>query len=274
MTEYPAFIMHPKIKKLSQLVEMVKRNCGIRMVILCLTILGSGLFTAGVAASDGGISVSLTRMILVGGQKSEKVTLINRSDRVYLINSRVLQSPYGAGEPNNPAPFMVTPPLFRLESDSRNSVMVVRNDTSTLPTDRESVFYLSFLAVPSVSKPEDNDGADGVIQPRVSVGIRSVIKLFYRPSSLGMSVHSASEKLLFAQRGNVLHAENPTPYYLTLAQLQVNGQAVDIREQGAMIAPFSSRDYQVTGAIHDVDWSVINDYGGVSRTYQTVLQEK
>ncbi|MTC48282.1 fimbria/pilus periplasmic chaperone [Providencia alcalifaciens] len=224
-------------------------------------------------AADGGISLDQTRVIFGAEQRNKKVTLINQSDQVYLMNSRVLRSPDDGTAVPETLPFIVAPPLFRLESDSRHTVTVVRNDTSELPADRESVFYLSFLAIPSISKPTDNF-ADGGMQPQVSVGMRSVIKLFYRPEGLTLPVRDAAEKLVFTPQGQFLHVVNPTPYYLTLAQLQVNGRVVNTQEQGAMIAPFSDRNYHITGAAREVNWSVINDYGGHSRTYQIILQEK
>lgn len=235
---------------------------------------GCALMLAGacVQAAGGGISTGQTRVIFGSGQKSEKVTLTNQGDRVYLINSRVQRSPDGGAELSGAVPFMVTPPLFRLESDSRNTVMVVRNDTSGLPADRESVFYLSFLAIPAVSRPDEDGSAGEQLQPRVSVGIRMVIKLFYRPAGLAVPVQDAPEKLVFTLRGNLLRAENMTPYYQTLAQLRMNGQTVDVREQGAMIAPYTGTDYRITGPAGEVSWSVINDYGGVSPLYRAVLK--
>lgn len=251
---------------------MMRREYRFRGVLLALAGCFLMLAGTGVQAARGGISTGQTRVIFGGGQKSEKVTLTNQSDRVYLINSRVLRTPDSGAELSETLPFMVTPPLFRLESNSKGTVMVVRNDTSGLPADRESVFYLSFLAIPSVNRPDESDNAGEQLQPRVSVGIRTVIKLFYRPVGLAVPVQDAPEKLMFALQGNILHVENPTPYYQTLAQLRVNGQTVDVREQGTMIAPYSGADYHITGQVSEVSWSVINDYGGVSPLYRAALK--
>lgn len=242
-----------------------------RLVLWCLTSLITAVFTAGAAASDGGISLGQTRVIFEGDRKSEKVIVTNQSERVYLINSRVLSTPEQKADGQESLPFMMTPPLFRLDSGGRNAVLVMRNDTSVLPSDRESVFYLSFLAIPAVSKPADSN-ADEVLQPRVSVGIRSVIKLFYRPSGLGMSAAEAAEKLSFTVKDGVLHAENPTPYYLTLAGLRVDGRRVDVREQDPMLPPYESRVYPIRSGAGEVSWSVIDDYGGVSRTYRQAVR--
>lgn len=258
---------------MSQQTEMEQFKRGIRMIFWCLIALSGGGGT-GALASDGGLSISHTRVIFEGDRKSEKVTVTNHSGRVYLINSRVISSPEATSGGSDFLAFMITPPIFRLESGSRNAVLVVRNNTSALPTDRESVFYLSFLAIPAVTKPRDNS-ADDVIQPLVSVGIRSVIKLFYRPSGLGMTAVAAPAKLRFTLRDGGLHAENPTPYYLTLARLQVDGRVIDVHAQGSMIPPYAGCDYRIKGNAGEVNWSVIDDYGGVSRTYrQAVLRGK
>lgn len=243
-----------------------------RACFVCLTALAGLLPAAGVSAADGGISLGQTRVIFDSSRKSEKVTVNNQSDRVYLINSRVLRTPGGSAGNTDVVPFMVTPPLFRLESHSRNTVLVVRNDTSALPADRESVFYLSFLAIPAVTRPSDSAVTDGAMQPRLSVGIRSVIKLFYRPQGLSMTPAAAPEKLTFSLSGNTLHAENPTPYYLTLARLQADGRSVDVREQDPMIPPYAGRDYRIAGGAGEVSWSVIDDYGGVSGTYRQAVR--
>ncbi len=257
---------------MNQQTETILHNRHIRMILWCLTTLAAIVFTAGVMASEGGVSIGQTRVLFEGSRKSEKVTVTNHSGRVYLINSRVLSMPDRMDSETDSLPFMVTPPLFRLESGSRNTLLVVRNDTSALPSDRESVFYLSVLAIPAVSKPSDNDGADYMMQPRMSVGIRSVIKLFYRPSELPITAAEAQEKLHFTVKDGMLHVENTTPYYLTLAELLTDGTPVDVREQNPMIPPYTGRDYRMKGRVSEVSWSVIDDYGGISRIYRSEVQ--
>lgn len=251
--------------------EITLYNKAIQTIFFFLTLFTAVLFTKSVVASDGGISLSDTRVIFDNTSKSQKITVNNQSDRVYLINSKLLRTPEGEPVNTDSAPFIVTPPLFRLESDSNNTVLVVPNDLSSLPSDRESVFYLSFLAIPAVSKLPDNNAGDELLQPRLSIGIRSVIKLFYRPSALVMTASDAPEKLHFSMKNGMLHVDNPTPYYLTLARLQTDSSVTDVREQGAMIAPYSSRDYRISGNVRKVSWAVINDHGTVSSTYHSVL---
>jgi len=222
--------------------------------------------------AEGGLSLSQTRVVFEGKAKSAKVTISNQSDRVYLINSRVLPTPDATGQAGEVMPFMVTPPLFRLEKESRNTVLIAKNDTSKLPTDRESVFYLSFLAIPAGSNPvreATTDTDEGTTTTQVSLGIRTVIKLFYRPNGLAMPAAAAPGKLTFTQHGTQLVVKNPTPYYVTLAQLTLDGRGINVREQGAMIAPFAEETYAVKGPIASrIEWSVITEFGGISELFR------
>ena len=220
--------------------------------------------------ADGGLSISQTRVIFEGNAKNAKVTMNNQSDRVYLINSKVLPTSDTSRPVTEKMPFMITPPLFRLEKDGQNTLLISRRDTSALPVDRESVFYLSFLAIPAVKKNTGADLENGETMTQVSLGIRTVIKLFYRPSDLSISAYAAPEKLNFKQQGDRLIVSNPTPYYQTFAQLKVNSHNIDVRKSGAMIAPYSSQNYSVSEPIKDIHWSVINDQGGISDTFQWI----
>ncbi|QZY66574.1 molecular chaperone (plasmid) [Providencia rettgeri] len=242
------------------------------VVITC--VLSAFFFAATLGYAEGGLSLSQTRVIFEAKAKSAKVTINNQSDRVYLVSSRVLPTPEANRQIVETMPFLVTPPLFRLEKASRNTVLISKNDTSGLPIDRESVFYLSFLAIPAVKKSEDtlgeSDNDTAMTSTQVSFGIRTVIKLFYRPSGLAMPAAAAPEKLTFTSQGAQLTVNNPTPYYITLAQLTVNGQAVNVRDQGAMVAPFASQNYALKGAspVNTVQWAVINEFGGASDLFR------
>lgn len=220
--------------------------------------------------AQGGLSLGQTRVIFNAKENSTKVSINNLSNQVYLLNSRVLPTPDLNIEVSEKMPFLITPPLFRLEKESRNSMLISKNDTSKLPLDRESVFYLSFLAIPAVKKHDENEFDEGITSTQVSFGIRTIIKLFYRPTGLSMPVKEAPAKLTFDKQGAQLIVNNPTPYYVTLAQLTLNHHEIDVREQGPMIAPFSAQTYSIKemDKASTIEWSVINDFGGMSEVYR------
>lgn len=223
---------------------------------LSLALLPLGFISHSMSA-EGGLKLPQTRVIFNSETKNATASIQNRGDSVYLIQARVLSSL----KPNAPkAPFAVTPPLFRLEAHNQQTVRIVRQGASGLPVDRESVFYLSFLAIPAV--PDEETAAT-----RLSIGVQTVIKLFYRPARLSLSPEQAAGKLVFDKKNNALMAHNPTPYYLTLNTLSVDTKSVVNSDTPMMIAPFSTLTYPYTGSGHTVAWTVINDFGGISEPY-------
>ncbi|MFC0226309.1 fimbrial biogenesis chaperone [Serratia aquatilis] len=239
------------------------RTSSFRMSLLVCSLLGS--ITHTVQADRRGLSLSQTRVVFNADAPSVTVNLRNHSDTPWLTRAQVLATPDGSLA----APFMVTPPLFRLEPNSQSSVRILRRGTEALPIDRESVFYLSFLAIPSSRKLEAE--ASSTVSAQVTVGVDTVIKLFYRPAGLALTPQTAPEKLTVQRQDNGVKVSNPTPYYQTLTSFSLDGKPVAVRETGSMIAPFSSRIYSFNGHPRQATWSVLNDYGGTSPLYQTTV---
>ncbi len=88
-------------------------------------------------------------------------------------------------------------------------------------------FLFEFLAIPSTS--DAAEGTQSGVSARISVGIQSVIKLFYRPSGLSMPASEAAKKLTFSNTEHGLGISNPTPYYVTLSRLNVDGKSMDVK---------------------------------------------
>ena len=163
-----------------------------------------------------------------------------------------------AGEGQNKTPFVVTPPLSRLDPGRENILRIMRLPAS-LPDDRESVFWLNVKEIPEKSSEE------GVLQ----VAVRTRIKLFYSPSSLPGNVAKAKDQLRWAVGANdkgeaLLKIANPTPYHITLTTLSINGgqQVID----ADMASPFGELAYPLKAVNPaqeiEVIFSTINDYGG------------
>lgn len=233
----------------------------ITLCLISLLWLPSGLSLANQMPTQGGIKLPQTRVIFQAKDKNATATIQNKGDNVYLVKATVQSSPDRSA---NTAPFAVTPPLFRLEPHNQQTVKIVRQGSQSLPTDRESVFYLNFLAIPSIADEE----SDATM--RVAIGLQTVIKLFYRPA-LPITQEQAAAQLKFTKSTNQLIVANPTPYYLTLGSLQIAGKEVNVSQSGPMIAPFSQSAYTYEGSGNTASWRVINDYGGVSQTYQAPI---
>ncbi|HBA9587406.1 TPA: fimbria/pilus periplasmic chaperone [Escherichia coli] len=73
--------------------------------------------------------------------------------------------------------FFITPPIIRLNEKENIQLRINKlSDIESLPTDRESVFSINVMGIPT----EDKSNSGG----RIKIAINTKIKLFYRPESI------------------------------------------------------------------------------------------
>ncbi|MBW7981908.1 fimbrial biogenesis chaperone [Enterobacillus tribolii] len=207
------------------------------------------MLVCGVAQASGGVVVGGTRLIYDGGKKESSLS-VNNSDKLpYLIQSWAETQNGGAEK----APFIVTPPLFRLEAGQQNVLRIVRTG-GNLPEDRESLYWLNIKSIPSAPKTED--GAN-----TLQIAVKTRIKLIYRPKGLKGSPGEVTSKLTWSQSGNKLTVTNPTPFYMNFREIKVGGREI---KDATFVAPQGQATFNVpNGASGQVTWKLINDYGGV-----------
>lgn len=206
-----------------------------------------------------GFGINATRLIYTQDAGSIAVTLRNTQPaQPYLVQVNVSRTQSG----RDATPFMVTPPIFRLEPNSVNQVRIAGNG-STLPKDRESVFYFQAMAVPAATAPTANQ-QNANVHAAVQFGVGNIIKLFYRPANLPATSGSAQKNLHFTRISSGLRVNNPSPYFVSLASITFGGQALKLDTSAElMIAPFGSHTYPATAQRGTVAWQTINDQGGV-----------
>jgi fimbrial chaperone protein len=175
-----------------------------------------------------------------------------------------------AGDPQSTpktanAPFVVTPPIFRIEPKAGQTVRIAFTGKD-LPQDRESLFYLNTLQVPSVNASQ----AD---RNQMTVMLHNRLKLFYRPSAIEGSAQNAHEKLSFRIGGKhaVEHiaADNASGFYVSLVAGRLTCGAHEAAFEPEMLAPRSGMEWRVKGncpldgtAIR-VTVRYVDDYGAV-----------
>jgi len=91
----------------------------------------------------GGIIVGRTRVIYDADKREATLSVKNNADN----NPFLIQSWVDAGGEKTRGPFIITPPLFRLNAQQESNLRISYNG-SVLPTDRESVFYINVKAIP------------------------------------------------------------------------------------------------------------------------------
>lgn len=224
-----------------------------------IMLLATLMLTAGFARADGGVSFSRNRMVFPASERSISLTVINHGTSPYLVQAGVS----GDSERKNAAPFIVTPPIFRLEGNTQN-VMRIMHTGGDMPADRESVFWFYANTIPSQPASVEGEKTEGTVGASLSISMRTVLKLFWRPSGLKVPVEKAPSMMQFTRSGDALVVKNPTPYYQSFAHLVFDGKEQDLDRGPSMVAPFSDLQFKGQGNVRNVTWSVMNDYGGSS----------
>lgn len=228
-------------------------------------ILSLSLFLIQPAMASIGIGAS--RIIFAESDSSQSININNRSqNQPYLINVGISES-LSAKSTNSV--FMSTPALFRIEPDSMNKIRILKKSNS-LPKDKESVFYLNIMAIPTGKTGQDSN--DDKVGGTLQVATGNTLKLFYRPDGLPITHKEAMGKLQFSKEGQGVKVSNPTPYFISLNKLLIDGSKVklDVIKGTSMIAPFASNTYPVPAGKGKAEWAAINDYGGVEKFSSTV----
>ncbi|WP_371972975.1 molecular chaperone [Lelliottia nimipressuralis] len=231
--------------------------------LVLLSLVGmSSLHNALANGGQGGISLEGTRLIFDGGKDASSMMVSNSSsDDVWLM--RFWISPYGdksdevVSDKKN-VPFAVTPPLYRL--DPKSAVQLRINKLSeSLPADRESVYYLNSLAIPPKKGEKSYQKA---VQSGLQFAVNTRIKLFYRPAAINdaAAIKAAPEKLTVTSTGKSIVVKNPTPWFVTMSQLSLDGRAVQ-SDKDTMISPFGELSFPISVNHGTFSFSTIDDRG-------------
>lgn len=226
-------------------------------------------FLLGATLAQAGVVIGGTRIIYPSDQAEVQVTLKNKDDaKRYLVHSWV------SNIDDSKAPFVITPPIYKLDENRQTLLHVVyTGDKTHLPQDRESLFMANIKSVSSV--PEELRDKN-----TLQFAIKTKIKLFYRPATLSdTAAKTAWQSLQFSRRNNQLTIKNPTPFYVTLGQLKVAQKEVKpLGKQDTpsalsmMIAPYGEQVFALpTAAQGSVTWTAINDFGAETEPRQQAL---
>lgn len=79
---------------------------------------------------------------------------------------------------------------------------------------------MNVKAIPSMDKSK-------LTENTLQLAIISRIKLYYRPAKLALPPDQAAEKLRFRRSANSLTLINPTPYYLTVTELNAGTRVLE-----------------------------------------------
>lgn len=209
--------------------------------------------------------MSQSRIIFSEGDKSQSVQINNDTDNLYLSQNMVTADLDGKKNEH----FIVLPPLKRLEPQSSVSIKILPRSLNQLPSDRESLFFFTAYLIPETKSDQKNNNVD--LSLKINMVTKIIIKGFYRPKNLTTtSLDSNAKKIIFKKVGNNVQIDNPTPYYFTISNLKFDGKSYQ-SANAPMVAPFSSVDLAINKSIKQASWQYINDFGGLSNTFENKI---
>lgn len=213
------------------------------------------------------LTVSTTRVVFDSDKRNTSVVIANPSPYPFAVQTYINTA---KDDTVTPVPLDPSPGLFRLDPGKEQMVQI-RRLPNALPSDRETLFYFNVQEIPEADPEEKN-----VLQ----IGLRTRLKLFYRPSQLQGRPAEHIGKLKWFVRQSAGHlqlvVDNPTPYHYTFGRLEVRAagktEAIQAKD---MAPPFGQQMYDLKQITSDRDlqltFTTINDYGVATPAVQTPL---
>ncbi|WP_196208174.1 fimbria/pilus periplasmic chaperone [Citrobacter sp. Res13-Sevr-PEB04-36] len=200
-----------------------------------------------------------TRVIYQGGKNEVTIGLTNKNARPVLIQSWIDTGNEGETPEKISVPFVLTPPINRVDPNKGQTIRISYTGTPALPADKESVYWLNVLEVPA------KDKNSGYNKQKLNVVFRTRIKLFYRPEGLPGNSNDAPDKLHWHLNGQNITAQNSSKYNITIFTIRYQGNGTSSEINGKMIAPGESQQFTLknSGNIDGLSFSTINDYGAL-----------
>ncbi len=199
------------------------------------------------------VVINSTRVIYNESEKGQVVKLSNSGTRPALVQSWLDNGDHTAKPSETKVPFLLTPPITRIDP-SKGQSLQVKFLGADLPADRESLYYLNVLDIPSKAQ---KDVKENVLQ----LAIRSRIKFFYRPAALDGLAGESYQKVTWQIEQKKVVVSNPTPFYVTVSSITTDKESTKVVSAGQMIAPFSELNFPLSKQANTVYLNIVNDYG-------------
>lgn len=222
--------------------------------LLCLPVITSMYCHA------TGVQISRTRIIYDAAKKEVALPLQNNDKALPWL----IQSWTDTGNGKTRGPFIVTPPLFRLDPQKEQSLRIAWNGKS-LPGDKETLFYMNVRTVPATAADEEDKNVLRLIY-------KTRLKLFWRPTGLAGTSTETCKNLRFVRHGQQLTVINDGAFYSIFDSLSLGSQKL---KDADMVGPKSRVDITLPANVlgTSVSWRCITDYGNASEKHISTLAQ-
>jgi fimbrial chaperone protein len=199
---------------------------------------------ASIGTASASVTLPNTRVIYDGGAREQSLQFTNQDDGPSVMQVWVDSGDEHSTPKTANAPFIVTPPVFRIEPHAGQTARLVFTGAD-LPQDRESVFYLNTLQVPSAN-------AAYADQNQMMVMLRNRLKIFYRPRGIEGRPQNAADKLAFSVledgKRTQIAVSNASGYHVSLVGGELACGPQTAKFSAGMIAPRSDAQWDVKGS--------------------------
>ena len=195
-----------------------------------------------------GIQLGQTRVVIKPGEHTSYFNVISHDDRPNIVSAFILDQ-----NEKRSRSFAVEPSVFQLAGRQKVSVRILQLES--LPTDKESLFWLQVNSV--VARPE----AQKQDSSSLNLALGQRIKLFYRPKGLEGDARYAAESLKWHWKDGYLTAINPTKFWVSILYITINGKKYNISD---MVQPSGNFKFK-TPKLLDYEndgFAFIDEYGG------------
>lgn len=199
--------------------------------------------------SIAGIQIDNNKFIYIENANNRKIEIKNTSDQEYIIKSSVKQI---NNDNKEESPFIISPPLFKLNANETFFLDVIKIDDIEVK-DKESLYKINIKSIPIIN----NEIKDNNI---LHVSLNLIYNLIYRPDTLDKKHHEMYKDIVFIKdKKGKLRIANPTPYYITLTQVESNNTAFINKKKA--LSPFSHYDTGIEVNNNDlINYSVKNEH--------------
>lgn len=210
------------------------------------------------------VSMGGTRVVFPAEQKDQTLHFSNKDQQPHSVQVWTDRGNLKSTPETADGPFSAHPAIFRLDANKGQKVRLFYTGNETLPTDKESIFYLNFKQIPALKK-------NTIDENQLVLVVSSRFKIFYRPKTIIGSIEGMPERLTFnivKEAGkDWLEINNPTGFYANLTQALIKtGNENKKIANVDMVAPFSKAKWPIINNTVSVNTSAIivtlvNDHG-------------
>ncbi|WP_267268709.1 fimbria/pilus periplasmic chaperone [Pseudomonas protegens] len=214
------------------------------------------------------VVVDATRIVYPAKEREVSLRLSNKGQQAALVQTWIDDGRVDAKPDEVDTPFIVMPPMVRIDPDKGQSLRIAFVPSTNLPKDRESVFWLNVLDVPPLASAQ--------VGNHMQLAFRTRLKLFFRPANLPGSAAESAEKLRWnlsrSGKNTVLQVHNDGAFHVSFNSVELklkNGRVLTVKSH--MVAPKSSADFVFEQSPNTSDFDVgvmyewINDFGANMR---------